>query len=112
MVSNLILSEVKSEVIFGSLIFFTLRYIKGGVGANNNIGIKKCTTIFLWEWSSRQVGVLPEEFSKTPCAESFWKNGSQLQKFFSVQEGNFDFFWFEIFLLIFFSKKIYRDFSI
>ena len=43
-------SEVKkSESIFGPLIFFNLRYIKGGVRGNNNIGIKKCTTIFLWE---------------------------------------------------------------
>ena len=38
----------KSESIFGPLIFFNLRYIKGGVGGNNNIGIKKCTTNFLW----------------------------------------------------------------
>ena len=38
----------KSESIFGPLNFFNLRYIKGGVRGNNNIGIKKCTTIFLW----------------------------------------------------------------
>ena len=53
---KLIVSEVKvkvkvkvSESIFGPLFFFNLRYIKGGVRGNNNIGIKKCTTIFLWE---------------------------------------------------------------
>ena len=37
------------ESIFGPLIFFNFRYIKVGVGSNNNIDIKKCTTIFLWE---------------------------------------------------------------
>ena len=67
-------SEVKwSEVIFGSLIFFNFRYIMGGVGGNNNIGIKKCTTIFLWEWSSKQVGGLTQKFSKTPCWREFLK---------------------------------------
>ena len=48
--------KVKSEVIFGPLNFFNLRYIKGGVRGNNNIGIKKCTTIFLWVLNLEQVG--------------------------------------------------------
>ena len=38
----------ESECVFGPLIFFNLRYIKGEIRGNNNIGIKKCTTIFLW----------------------------------------------------------------
>ena len=59
--------------VFGPLIFFNLRYIKGGVRGNNNIGIKKCTTIFLWEWSSKQVGGLTQKFSKTPCWREFLK---------------------------------------
>ena len=46
---------MKSESIFGPLIFFNLRYIKGGVRGNNNIGIKKCTTIFLWVLNLGQV---------------------------------------------------------
>ena len=43
-------------MVFGPLIFFNLRYIKGGVRGNNNIGIKKCTTIFLWVLNLGQVG--------------------------------------------------------
>ena len=34
---------MKSESIFGPVIFLNLRYIKGGVLGYNNIGIKKCT---------------------------------------------------------------------
>ena len=33
----------------GSFNFFIFRYIKGEVKGNNNIGIKKCPTIFMWE---------------------------------------------------------------
>ena len=94
----------KSEVIFGSLIFFNLRYIKGKVKGNNNICIKKCTTIFLWEWSSKQVGGLTKNFQKHPVGESFWKNGVQL-----VDPRGY--FWGKISELIFF-RKIYRDFSL
>ena len=43
-----VMDEVKSESIFGPLFLFNFRYIKVGVWGNNNIGIKKCTTIFLW----------------------------------------------------------------
>ena len=39
--------KVKKWWVFGPLNLFNLRYIKGGVWGNNNIGIKKCTTIFL-----------------------------------------------------------------
>ena len=58
-------SEVKwkwSESIFGPLIFFNLRYIKGGVRGNNNIGIKKCTTNFLWVLNFGQVGEIFKNF--------------------------------------------------
>ena len=47
-------SEVKS--IFGPLNLFILGYVKGGVLGNNNIGIKKCTTTFLWVLNLGQVG--------------------------------------------------------
>ena len=49
-------SESESESIFGPLFFFNFRYIKVGVWGNNNIGIKKCTTIFLWVLNLGQVG--------------------------------------------------------
>ena len=58
--------KVKSEVIFWSLIFFVFRYVEGGVLGNNNIGIKKCTTTFLWVLNFGQVGELPQQFSKSP----------------------------------------------
>ena len=51
--------------VFGPLIFFNLRYIKGGVRGNNNIGIKKCTTNLLWVLNFGQVGELPQQFSKS-----------------------------------------------
>ena len=47
---------------FGPLNFFNLRYIKGGVRGNNNIGIKKCTTIFLWVLNFGEVGEILENF--------------------------------------------------
>ena len=54
----LVMMKLKSESewVFGPLFFFNLRYIKGGVKGNNNIGIKKCTTIFLWVLNLGQVG--------------------------------------------------------
>ena len=61
----------KSESIFGPLIFFNLRYIKGGVRGNNNIGIKKCTTNFLWVLNFGEVGELIENFQKHPLGEGF-----------------------------------------
>ena len=60
-----------SKVIFGSLIFFNLRYIKGEVRGNNNIGIKKCTTIFLWVLNFGEVGEILENFPKHPLGEIF-----------------------------------------
>ena len=42
--------------IFGPLNLFILGYVKGGVLGNNNIGIKKCTTTFLWVLNLGQVG--------------------------------------------------------
>ena len=74
-------SEVKwkkSESIFGPLIFFNLRYIKGGVGGNNNIGIKKCTTNFLWVLNFGQVGEIFKNFQNHTTTVTFFKNGLQL----------------------------------
>ena len=39
--------------------------------ANNNIGIKKCTTTFLWVLNFGQVGEILENFRKDPRGESF-----------------------------------------
>ena len=57
--------KVKSEVsesIFGPLISFNLRYIKGGGRGNNNIGIKKYTTIFSWVLDFGELGELTQNF--------------------------------------------------
>ena len=67
-------SEV-SESIFGPLNLFIFGYVKGGVLGNNNIGIKKCTTTFLWVLNLGQVGEIFKNFQKHPRGESFWKNG-------------------------------------
>ena len=68
-------SEVKkwSEWVFGPLNLFNLRYINEGVRGNNNIGIKKCTTIFLWVLNLGQVGKIFKNFQKHPLGEGFWK---------------------------------------
>ena len=63
----------KSEWVFGPLNLFNLRYIKEGVRGNNNIGIKKCTTIFLWVLNLGQVGKIFKNFQKHPLGEGFWK---------------------------------------
>ena len=60
----------ESEWVFGPLIFFNFRYIKGGVKGNNNIGIKKCTTNFLWVLNFGEVGEILENFQKHPFGES------------------------------------------
>ena len=59
--------------VFGPLNLFNLRYIKEGVRGNNNIGIKKCTTIFLWVLNLGQVGKIFKNFQKHPLGEGFWK---------------------------------------
>ena len=61
----------KSESIFGPLNLFNLRYIKEGVRGNDNIGIKKCTTIFLWVLNLGQVGKIFKNFQKHPLGEGF-----------------------------------------
>ena len=71
-------SEKWSESIFGPLIFFNLRYIKGGVRGNNNIGIKKCTTNFLWVLNFGQVGEIFKNFQNHTTTVTFFKNGLQL----------------------------------
>ena len=114
-----------SESIFGPLIFFQFKIYQRGVRGNNNIGIKKCTTIFLREWSSTQVGVLPQEFSKSPSCGlqlvdprgCFWGQISGIFFFFAPKkflrdlpykiEGEFDFWWKRtwIFLQVIYLEK-------
>ena len=65
--------KVKKWWVFGPLNLFNLRYIKEGVRGNNNIGIKKCTTIFLWVLNLGQVGKIFKNFQKHPLGEGFWK---------------------------------------
>ena len=102
----------ESEWVFGPLIFFNLRYIKGGVRGNNSIGIKKCTTIFLWVWNFGEVGEIFKNFQKHPLGESFWKNGLQLNFLKAILEGMAEFQSLQNFRVDFFSNKIYRDFSL
>ena len=64
--------------IFGPLNLFNLRYIKGGVRGNNNIGIKKCTTIFLWVLNLGQVGKIFKNFQKHHVERVFEKMVSNL----------------------------------
>ena len=72
------MNEVKLVIRFWSFNFFNLRYIKEGVGGNNKIGIKKCTTSFLWVLYFGQVGELPQQFSKSLYYGDFFQNGLQL----------------------------------
>ena len=76
----------ESESIFGPLIFFNFRYIKGGVRGNNNIGIKKCTTNFLWVLNFGGVGEILKNFQKHPVGRVFEKMVSNL----SILEGIFE----------------------
>ena len=75
-------SEVKwSEVSDPFLVlyfFFNLRYIKGGVRGNNNIGIKKCATNFLWVLNLRQVGGRRKFFQNHTTTVTFWKMVSKV----------------------------------
>ena len=64
-------SEVKEKSVFWSINFSILRYVEEGVRGNNNIGIKKCTTIFLWVLNFGEVGEILENFQKHPLGESF-----------------------------------------
>ena len=83
-------SEKWSESIFAPLIFFNLRYIKGGVRGNNNIGIKKCTTNFLWVLNFGQVGELPQQFSKSHYHDDFFQKLSPTCDFLKNLQGTFD----------------------
>ena len=78
---------MKIEVkVMRFLVFqFFFRYVKGGVLGNNNIGIKKCTTTFLWVLNLGQVGEIFKNFQKHPrgptsknsVGEHFFKNSLQ-----------------------------------
>ena len=91
--------------VFWSLIFFNFRYVMGGVGGNNNIGIKKCTTIFLWEWSSKQVGGCPKNFQKHPVERVFEKLVPNFTIFFLSKRVTLIFFGLKFFYWFFFRKK-------
>ena len=72
-------SEVKkSESIFGPLNLFKFGFVKEGVRGTNNIGIKKCTTIFLWVLNFGQVGEIFKNFQNHTTTVTFFKNGLQL----------------------------------
>ena len=96
------------ESIFGPLIFFNLRYIKGGVLGNNNIGIKKCTTNFLWVLNFGQVGEIFKNFQNHTATMIFSKIFSKVwfwinfTRDFPVKN--------EEFFLVRFSCKIEGDF--
>ena len=68
----------KSESIFGPLFFFNLRYIKGGVLGKNNIGVKKCRTIFLWVLNFGQVGGHQKFFQNHTATMIFQKWSQKL----------------------------------
>ena len=42
----------------------------------NNIGVKKCRTIFLWVLNFGEVGELTQEFSKSHCYGDFFEKYS------------------------------------
>ena len=79
-------SESESESIFGPLNLFIFGYVKGGVLGNNNIGIKKCTTTFLWVLNLGQVGGRRKFFQNLTTGMIFSKMVSNL----SVLEGIFE----------------------
>merc|ERR1711984_64010 len=60
-----------------------------GVRANNNIGIKKCTTNFLWVLNFRQVGELPQQFSKSQYYGDFFQKWSPTCDFLKNLQGIF-----------------------
>ena len=77
----------KCESIFGPLNLFIFGYVKGGVLGNNNIGIKKCTTTFLWVLNLGQVGELTQRISKSPSWRGFLKKWSPTSKIFHGPRG-------------------------
>ena len=86
--------KVKVMIHFWSF-FFNLRYVKGEVLGYNNIGTKKCRTTFLWVLNFRQVGELPQRFSKLPSRRRFfqkWFLTSRSQRVFLRPNFRFDFF--------------------
>ena len=67
-----------SESIFGPLNLFIFGYVKGGVLGNNNIGIKKCTTNFLWVLNFEQVGGHQKKFQNHIATMIFSKMVSKV----------------------------------
>merc|ERR1712122_92664 len=96
------MSEKKVKSIFGPLNLFILGYVKGGFLGNNNIGIKKCTTTFLWVLNLGQVGGRRKFFQNLNTGMIFSKMVSNL----SVLEGIFE----TKFQVYFFSEIILKGF--
>ena len=65
------MKKVKS--IFGPLNLFIFGYVKGKVLGDNNIGIKKCRTNFLWVLNFREVGSCLNNFQNHPLGQGFKK---------------------------------------
>ena len=95
-------SEVKKWRVFGLLFFFNFRYIKVGVMGNNNIDIKKCTTIFLWVLNLEQVGEIFKNFQNHTATMIFSKMVSNLSVLAADIWGNLR--------MIFFLKKNLKGF--
>ena len=79
-------SEWVKWCFFGPLNLFIFRYVKEGVLGNNNIGIKKCTTTFLWVLNLGQVGGRRKKFQNLTTGMIFSKIVSNL----SVLKGIFE----------------------
>ena len=94
--------------IFGPLNLFNLRYIKEGVRGNNNIGIKKCTTIFLWVLNLGQVGKISRIFKNTLLESVFEKYSKKCD--FGKKSKGISLEKMKIFFLVRFSRKIEGDF--
>ena len=95
--------------VFGPLNLFNLRYIKEGVGGNNNIGIKKCTTIFLWVLNLGQVGGRRKIFQNHTATMIFSKMVSNFKNFSRSKRVTLNFFGTK-FQVVFFSEKIFKGF--
>ena len=71
-------SEVSEWSTFGPLNFFIFGYVEEGVFSNNNIGIKKCTTTFLWVLNLGQVGGRQKIFQNPTIGMNFSKMVSKV----------------------------------
>ena len=73
----------------GPLNFFVFRYVEEGVLGNNNIGINKFTTNFLWLLTFGQVVELPQRFLKSRYYGDFFQKWSPTCDFLKNFQGIF-----------------------